>query len=965
MAASVIFHLLCLLSVAASDELQTLLQIKAALQDINTKSLFDSWQPDTTPCNFSGIACDSNGLVNEIELSNKNLFAAVPLNHICQLKSLEKLSLGLNKLYGRVTQDLNNCSSLKYLDLGNNFFTGTFPDISSIDGLVYLYANNSGFSGIFPWNSLQNMMNLQVLSLGDNSFSRTPFPREIVNLTSLNWLYLSNCSIEGKIPEEIGHLSELINLELASNYISGEIPKGITRLNKLWQLELYANDLSGELPPGMQNLTNLEFFDASMNHLYGNLSEIRFLNNLKSLQLFENEFSGEIPVELGDFKNLVNLSLYMNKLTGQLPQKLGSWTDFNFIDVSENFLTGGIPPDMCKKGNMTKLLMLQNNFTGTIPASYVNCTTLVRFRVSKNGLSGQIPGGIWGLPNAEIIDVANNDFEGPITSDIKDAKSLAQLYLANNRLSGELPFDISKASSLVSMDLSSNRFSGEIPSTIGELKQLTSLQLQGNKFSGSMPDSLGSCRSINDINIAQNILSGLIPASLGSLPALNFLNLSRNQLAGPIPVTLSDLRLNLLDLSENRLSGPIPVSLLTAANNGSFSGNNGLCSENIKNFRKCSRKSTMPHVRIVLFSLIVACVALLTSLVGFCYLKEKGEGSVGERSLKDDSWYLKSFQVLTFTEDEILDSIKQENVIGKGGSGNVYRVVVGNGKEFAVKHIWHPEEYSNSKKIGSSTPILARRGSNKFREFEAEVQTLSSIRHINVVKLYCSISSEDSSLLVYEYMPNGSLWDRLHNCKKLELDWESRYEIALGSAKGLEYLHHGCDRPVIHRDVKSSNILLDANLKPRIADFGLAKIVQANSSKESTQIIAGTHGYIAPEYAYTIKVNEKSDLYSFGVVLMELVTGKRPIEPEFGENKDIVDWVCGNLKTRESVVNMVDLDIDEIHRESAIKVLKMAILCTARLPTLRPTMRTVVQLLEEAEPSQFVSIVVTKDGRDK
>ncbi|KAK4387647.1 Receptor-like protein kinase [Sesamum angolense] len=200
---------------------------------------------------------------------------------------------------------------------------------------------------------------------------------------------------------------------------------------------------------------------------------------------------------------------------------------------------------------------------------------------------------------------------------------------------------------------------------------------------------------------------------------------------------------------------------------------------------------------------------------------------------------------------------------------------------------------------------------------------------------------------------------------KIVLDWETRYEVALGAAKGLEYLHHGCDRPVIHRDVKSSNILLDEDLKPRIADFGLAKIVQANSSKESTQIIAGTHGYIAPEYAYTNKVNEKSDVYSFGVVLMELVTGKRPIEPEFGENKDIVDWVCGKLKTKESVVSLVDSAIHEVHRENAIKVLKVAILCTARLPTLRPTMRTVVQMLEEAQPWHLVSIVVSKDGGGK
>ncbi|KAL3613310.1 Receptor-like protein kinase 7 [Castilleja foliolosa] len=964
MASAIFFHLLCLLSIAAADDLQTLLRIKAAFLVSNTKSIFDSWESNTTPCEFPGITCDSNGLIKEIELSKQNLSGSLPINPICQLKSLEKLSLGFNKLLGRVGDDLNNCSSLKYLDLGNNLFSGFFPDISSMKELVYLYANSSGFSGTFPWGSLGGMKNLQVLSLGDNPFDRSPFPPEIVNLTNLNWLYLSNCSVEGKIPEEIGNLVELINFELSMNYISGKIPKGITKLDKLWQLELYSNHLTGEFPRGMQNLTNLEFFDASNNNLSGNLSEIRFLNKLKSLQLFENQFSGEIPAEFGDFKSLVNLSLYTNKLTGPLPQKMGSGSEFYYIDVSDNLLSGPIPPDMCKKGTMTKLLLLDNNFTGEIPSTYSNCTKLIRFRVNNNGLSGRVPSGIWGLPNAQIIDVGNNDFEGPVTSDIKNAKSLGQLFLANNRLSGELPPEISEALSLVSIDLSNNRFSGLIPSTIGELNQLTNLYLQGNNFSGSIPDSLGSCRSINEINIAQNKLTGLIPAAIGSLPTLNFLNLSRNQLSGPIPGSLSALRLNLLDLSQNRLSGPIPTFLLTAANNGSFSGNYGLCSENVRNFRPCSRKSTTPHIRTFLLSLILVCVALIALLVGFRYLRRKGKGNVGERSLKDYSWFLKSFHILTFTEDEILGSIKQENVVGKGGSGNVYRVVVGNGKELAVKHIWHSDGYSDLRKIGSSTPILAGRESNnhKAREFEAEALTLSSIRHMNVVKLYCSISSEDSSLLVYEYMPNGSLWDRLHNCKKMELDWEQRYDIALGSAKCLEYLHHGCDRPVIHRDVKSSNILLDQHLKPRIADFGLAKIVQAHSTQESTQIIAGTHGYIAPEYGYTNRVNEKSDLYSFGVVLMELVTGKRPIEPEFGENKDIVDWVMGNLKTEESVVSMLDLAIDEIYKESAIEVLKVAILCTARLPNSRPTMRTVVHMLEEAQPSQFVSIIVSKDG---
>ncbi|KZV54501.1 hypothetical protein F511_01299 [Dorcoceras hygrometricum] len=816
--------------------------------------------------------------------------------------------------------------------------------------MVYLYANNSGFSGIFPWHSLQNMTNLVALSLGDNPLDPYPFPQVILNRTKLNWLFLSNCSIEGQIPEDIGNLVELIDLELAQNNITGKIPHGITGLTKLWQLELYRNELTGEFPSGMGNLTNLENFDASANHLSGGLSEIKFMHKLRSLQLYQNQLSGEIPAEFGEFKNLVNLSLYRNNLSGEIPQHLGSSSNIFFIDVSENFFSGSIPPHMCRMGTTKKLLLLQNNLTGQIPGTYANCTTLIRFRVSKNQLSGHVPAGMWGLPKAEIMDLAENKLEGPITSDIGKAGTLAQLFLANNRFSGELPSEISMASSMVSIDLSYNQFSGEIPVSLGELKQLTTIQFQGNKFSGSIPDSLHNSPSINDINMAFNSLSGQIPASLGTLSTLNFLNLSRNQLSGPIPGTLSSLRLNLLDLSYNRLTGPIPESLLIEANNGSFSGNAGLCTEKIRGFRRCSAEShTSRYLVTVLLCLVVASIACLISMLAFCLLKSESEHE-GGRSLKDDAWDLKSFHILTFSEDEILDSIKPVNLIGRGGSGNVYKVLVRDEKEFAVKHILHSDLPHNAmKNVGTSTPILLERRSTKSREFESEVETLSSIRHINVVKLYCSITSEDSSLLVYEYMPNGSLWDRLHTNKKLSLDWDTRFEIALGAAKGLEYLHHGCERPVIHRDVKSSNILLDELLKPRIADFGLAKIVQATSTQESTQTFAGTYGYIAPEYAYTNKVNEKSDLYSFGVVLMELVTGKKPIEPEFGEAKDIVEWVSSKLKTKESVLSIVDSTIPDIYKEAALEVLKVAILCTARVPGMRPTMRSVVQMLEESQ----------------
>ncbi|GAB4839242.1 Receptor-like protein kinase 7 [Ancistrocladus abbreviatus] len=953
--------LLFLLSSATSSELQLLLNFKSSLQASNP-TLFSSWLPTNSPCNFTGITCNSLNSVVQIELSNQHLTGTITLDSICQLSSLRTLSLGLNSLSGTISPDLNNCSNLEYLDLGNNNFSGSFPDISSLNKLQYLYLNLSGFSGIFPWDSLTNMAQLLVLSLGDNPFEITPFPEQILGLKNLNWIYLSNCSISGSIPPKIGNLTQLVNLELANNYLSGQIPPEISKLKKLWMLELYVNSLTGPLPAGFGNLTSLQYFDASKNSLEGDLSELRSLTELVSVQLYYNRFSGQISPEFGEFRNLVNLSLYNNNLTGQLPQSLGSWAQFNLIDVSTNNLSGPIPPDMCRQGAMIKLLILQNSFSGEIPANYANCSTLTRFRVSQNSLTGIVPAGIWGLPNLDIIDVADNGFEGSITSDIAHAQKLSHILASNNKLSGILPVEIANASSLVTVDLSSNQFTGEIPENIGRLNHLSSFHLQYNQLSGDIPVSLGSCLDLSDLNLADNSLSGEIPLSLGSLPALNALNLTNNQLWGQIPTTLSSLRLSLLDLSHNRLSGPIPESMYVEAYNGSFAGNNGLCSSKVKGFQPCSSHSH--HVPWFVICFLLAFVALAAFTALYFHLKRRDHKD-HNRSLKHDySWDMKSYHVLSFNEDEIIDSIKQENLIGKGGSGNVYRVRLQDGQELAVKHIWNFG--SGGRKMSqSSSPMLPQQSSRRCQEFDSEVQTLSSIRHVNVVKLYCSITSEDSSLLVYEYMPNGSLWDRLHSCKEIGLDWQTRYQIAFGAARGLEYLHHGCERPVIHRDVKSSNILLDEFLKPRIADFGLAKIVQADGVRDSTHLIAGTLGYIAPEYGYASKVNEKSDVYSFGVVLMELISGKKPIEPEFGHNKDIVSWVASNLRNKERVLSMVDCVIPEVFKEEAIKVLKIAILCTSVTPELRPTMRTVVQMLEDADPCKLVNVVVNRDGSRK
>ncbi|KAJ0235896.1 Receptor-like protein kinase 7 [Hirschfeldia incana] len=947
-------------TIVSSNDLQILLNIKSSLLTSNP-GVLDSWKPNSNHCIFTGVTCDStNSVVTEIDLSRQNLSGTFPFHSLCDLKNLQKLSLGFNSLSGTVPTDMNNCTNLTYLDLGNNLFSGSFPDFSSLSQLQYLYLNNSAFSGVFPWDSLQNATKLVVLSLGDNPFDTTPFPDKIISLKNLSSLYLSNCSIAGKIPPSIGDLTELRNLEISDSDLTGEFPPEIVKLTKLRQLEVYNNSLTGKFPPGFGTLTDLTLLDASTNYLEGDLSELGSLINLVSLQLFENNFSGEIPVEFGEFRNLVNLSLYTNNLTGSIPQKLGSLSDFDCIDVSENHLTGPIPPDMCKQGKMRALLLLQNNLSGSISESYGNCLTLERFRVNDNSLNGTVPAGIWGLPKVEIIDLANNNFEGTITVDIKKAKTLGALYLGFNRFSDELPEEIGEAEALTKLEVNDNRFSGKIPSSIGKLKGLSSLKMQSNGFSGDIPESIGSCSMLSELNMAQNELSGEIPHTLGSLPTLNALNLSDNKLSGKIPESLSSLKLSLLDLSNNGLSGRVPLSL--SSYNGSFDGNPGLCSSAIKSFNRCTSSSRSHRdTRVFVLCIVFGLLILIASLVLFLYLKktEKKE----KKTLRRESWSIKSFRRMSFSEDDIVGSIKEENLIGRGGCGDVYRVVLGDGKELAVKYIRRSSTDTFTQKNFSSTMPILKENEGRSKEFEREVQTLSSIRHLNVVKLYCSITSDDdSSLLVYEYLPKGSLWDILHSSEKSNLGWETRYDIALGAAKGLEYLHHGYERPVIHRDVKSSNILLDESFKPRIADFGLAKILQAkNGGLESTHVVAGTYGYIAPEYGYSSKVNEKCDVYSFGVVLMELVTGRKPIEAEFGESKDIVNWVSNNLNTKESVMEIVDKNIGEMYREDAVKMLRVAILCTARQPGRRPTMRSVVQMIEEAEPCRLMGIVISKE----
>ncbi|XP_022884838.1 receptor protein-tyrosine kinase CEPR1-like [Olea europaea var. sylvestris] len=878
-------------------------------------------------CNYTGIGCDDQGNIVQIDISGWSLSGNFPEQVCSYLPKLRVLRLGHNNFHGGFPRGITNCTLMEELNMTRVYFTGKLPDLSPLKSLRVLDLSYNHFTGEFPL-SVTNLTDLEVLNFNENGgLDLWYLPENISRLTKLESMILTTCMLQGEIPASVGNMTSLIDLELSGNYLSGRIPKGLGRLKNLRQLELYYNKLEGEIPEELGNLTALVDLDMSVNKLKGEIPHSIFLlPNLQFLQFYNNSLSGEIPVTITNSTTLHTISLYDNFLTGEVPQSLGTSSAIIGLDLSENQLSGNLPEGLCSGGKLMYLLVLQNMFSGELPESFSKCESLIRFRVSNNNLEGKIPDGILALPHASIIDVGYNQLTGSIPSIIQNAKNLSELFMQGNRISGVIPSEISLAINLVKIDLSNNLLSGPIPSEIGNLRRLNLLLLQGNKINCS------------------------IPVSFSSLKSLNVLDLSSNLLTGSIPESLSELLPNSLNFSNNLLSGPIPLSFAKGGLLESFSGNPGLCTpvdldSSNPNFTHCSQvynRKKINCIWVIGISVGIVIVGIVLFLKRW-FSKERRMMDLNDTSLCSVySYDVKNFHPMYFDQREIIESLEDKNIVGYGGSGSVYKIELNNGV-VAVKKLM-----SRKSKDSSLEDQLTMD-----KELKTEVETLGSIRHKNIVKLYCYFSSLDCSLLVYEYMPNGNLWDAIHK-GKIVLDWPIRHQIALGIGRGLAYLHHDLMRPIIHRDIKSTNILLDIDYQAKVADFGIAKVLQARGSKDSTTtVVAGTYGYLAPEYAYSSKATTKCDVYSFGVVLMELITGKKPVEAEFGENKNIIYWVLTKVETKEGTMEILDKRVSGSFKDEMIKVLRIAIRCTCQIPTLRPTMNEVVQLLHEADPCRF------------
>ncbi|KAK9093022.1 hypothetical protein Syun_027933 [Stephania yunnanensis] len=464
--------------------------------------------------------------------------------------------------------------------------------------------------------------------------------------------------------------------------------------------------------------------------------------------------------------------------------------------------------------------------------------------------------------------------------------------------------------------------------------------LQNNQISGSIPFEIGKLSQLETLDFSNNQFAGEIPTSLGFLNHLNYLRLSKNNLYGQIPQSVASLSdLTFLDLSFNNLSGPVPRIL---AKEYSFTGNKFICKSSFQRLcedvRKQAKEPTSSgtdgnrHIWVVAVAVGMTSAFVLTAILFVCWLYwcrwRVFFGSYVQQDYELDAGQLKR---LSFRELQVAtDNFSAKNILGHGGFGVVYKGCLRNRTIVAVKRLKDPNFTGEV-------------------QFQTEVEMIGLVLHRNLLRLYGFCMTSNERLLVYPFMSNGSVADRLRDpCTvKPSLDWNRRIHIALGAARGLLYLHEQCNPKIIHRDVKAANILLDESFEAVVGDFGLAKLLDQRESHVTTAV-RGTVGHIAPEYLSTGQSSEKTDVFGFGVLLLELITGQKALDAGNGQVRKgmILDWVR-TLYEEKRLEVLVDRDLGAcFNSEELEKVVDAALLCTRSQPSQRPKMSEVVRILE-------------------
>ncbi|XVE91872.1 hypothetical protein REPUB_Repub01dG0048700 [Reevesia pubescens] len=934
---------------------------------------------------ISGLKIENscNSLL-QLDLSVNHIVDFIPV-YLSNCTKLTTLNFSFNSITGEIPSSFGELNSLQRLDLSHNHLTGWIPSElgNACGSLLQLKLSYNNFSGPVPF-SFSSCSNLQLLDLSNNNLTG-PFPDSILqNLSALEALLLSSNIISGSFLSAISYCKRLRIVDLSSNKFSGIIPPDICPgAAALEELRIPDNLITGQIPPQLSQCPHLRTVDFSLNYLNGSIpTELGALENLEQLIAWFNDLDGKIPKELGKCRNLKDLILNNNRLSGEIPVELFNCSNLEWISFTSNELTGSIPREFGLLSRLAVLQLANNSLSGEIPGELENCTSLVWLDLNSNNLTGEIPPRIGRQLGAKSFSgiLAGNTlvFVRNVGNSCKGVGGLLEF-------AGVRPERLLQIPNLKSCDFT-RMYSGAVLSLLTQYQTLEYLDLSYNELRGKIPEEIGEMVALQVLELAHNQLSGEIPPSLGQLRNLGVFDASHNRLQGQIPESFSNLSfLVQIDLSNNQLTGPIPqrgqLSTLPATQ---YANNPGLCGVPLPECRngnnqaaansdldggKGRRKpAAVSWANSIVLGILISVASICILIVWAIAMRARRKGAEEVKMLNRlqaayaaTTWKIDkekeplSINVATFQRQlrklkfstliEATNGFSAASLIGCGGFGEVFKATLKDGSSVAIKK-------------------LIRLSCQGDREFMAEMETLGKIKHRNLVPLlgYCMIGEE--RLLVYEYMEYGSLEEMLHGRAKARdrriLTWEERKKIARGAAKGLCFLHHNCIPHIIHRDMKSSNVLLDHELEARVSDFGMARLISALDTHLSVSTLAGTPGYVPPEYYQSFRCTAKGDVYSFGVVLLELLTGKRPTDKEDFGDTNLVGWV--KMKVREQKqMEVIDPEIllvtkatDEAEAEAAVKelirYLEITLQCVDDFPSKRPNMLQVVALLRELMP---------------
>ncbi|XP_028768358.1 probable LRR receptor-like serine/threonine-protein kinase At3g47570 [Neltuma alba] len=897
----------------------SLLKFKESISS-DPSHILDSWNFSTHFCNWHGITCGNEPRrVTRLVLEGYQLSGSIS-PFIGNLSFLRTIILRNNSFFGEIPQDLGRLFRLRLLSFLNNTLTGKFPvNITSCSKLRYLSFGRNNLAGKIPME-IGYLHNLERLYLLENNFIGQ-IPMSMWNLSSLTVIYFSMNNLEGNIPKEIGRLENLIAFLLDVNKLSGPIPSSLYNLSSLTHIGLNGNHCNGSLPSNMFNsLPNLQVLTLGVNQISGPIpASLANTSKLEIISVGDNSFSGLIPnleklhdlsfLELSfnnlgsnsskDWEFLYSLSncsklrqlvIPGNNLGGHLPDAIGNLsTQLTMLVLGSNQIFGKIPASLGNLVGLTSLNMEMNHFTDFIPTTFGNFQNMQSLALGGNKFSGEIKHFIGNLTQLFLLDLSGNMFKGKVPPTIGNCKSLQRLDLSQNNFSGAIPVQLITLSSLsILLNLSHNSFGGKIPSEVGNLKNIGKLDASHNHISGKIPQAIGDCQSLEYLFLQGNFFQETIPSSLASLKALRHLDLSQNNLSGSIPKGLQDIALlGYLNVSFNMLDGEVPSKgVFSNASAISVLGNKKLCGGISKlELPPCPLKSTgqRKHLNFQLFISICCVVAflLLASVVAIYHGKKRSKKS-SSNSATIDMISKVSYQSL----HNATDGFSINNLIGSGSSGSVYKGSFESNEVVAIKVI-------NFQKKGAH------------KSFVSECNALRNAKHRNLVKVITCCSGIDYKghefkALVYKYMVNGSLENWLHpRTENLDhprlLLLDQILDILIDIVSALNYLHNEYGQPLIHCDLKPSNVLLDGNMVAHLSDFGLARLlstVETISNEQSSTIgIKGTIGYVPPEYGIGSEVSTQGDMYSFGILVLEMLTKRRPTGEMFKDGHNLQTYV--------------------------------------------------------------------------